>query len=135
MLQRPPVTLAPRGIAHAHKVAVKFTFRPILQQRFLEHVSPSKTYAGLLGGLIATTVVSLVGLWAAGQPVLYGLVLGPVVGLAAQCGDLAESMLKRAAGAKNSSDLIPGHGGVLDRVDSFLLAAPVMTLFVLTFLR
>jgi len=62
-------------------------------------------------------------------------VLGPIVGLAAQCGDLAESMLKRAAGAKSSSDLIPGHGGVLDRVDSFLLAGPVMTLFVLTFLR
>jgi phosphatidate cytidylyltransferase len=105
------------------------------RERFLEHISPSKTYAGLIGGLIATTVVSLVGLWAAGQPVVDGLVLGPVVGLAAQCGDLAESMLKRAAGAKNSSDLIPGHGGVLDRVDSFLLAAPVMTLFVLTFLR
>ncbi len=61
--------------------------------------------------------------------------LGPLVGLAAQCGDLAESMLKRAAGAKDSSDLIPGHGGALDRVDSFLMAAPVMTLFVLTFLR
>ena len=105
------------------------------RERFLEHISPSKTYAGLLGGLVATTVVSLIGLWAAGQPVVDGLVLGPIVGLAAQCGDLAESMLKRAAGAKNSSDLIPGHGGVLDRVDSFLLAAPVMALFVLTFLR
>lgn len=105
------------------------------RERFLEHISPSKTYAGLVGGLIAATVVVLVGLWGAGQPVLYGLVLGPLVGLAAQCGDLAESMLKRAAGVRNSSDLIPGHGGVLDRVDSFLLAAPVMTLFVLTFLR
>lgn len=105
------------------------------REGFLHHISPSKTYAGLLGGLIATTVVVLVGLWGAGQPVLYGLVLGPIVGLAAQCGDLAESMLKRAAGAKNSSDLIPGHGGVLDRLDSFLLAGPVMTLFVLTFLR
>ncbi len=105
------------------------------RERFLEQISPSKTYAGLIGGLIATTVVVLLGLWGAGQPVLYGLVLGPLVGLAAQCGDLAESMLKRAAGAKNSSDLIPGHGGVLDRLDSFLLAAPVMTLFVLTFLR
>ena len=105
------------------------------RERFLSHISPSKTYAGLIGGLITTTVVILVGLWGAGQPILYGLVLGPIVGLAAQCGDLAESMLKRAAGARNSSDLIPGHGGVLDRVDSFLLAGPVMTLFVLTFLR
>jgi phosphatidate cytidylyltransferase len=105
------------------------------RERFLEHISPSKTYAGLIGGLIATTVVVLGGLWGAGQPVLVGFLLGPIVGLAAQCGDLAESMLKRAAGAKSSSDLIPGHGGVLDRVDSFLLAAPVMTLFVLTFLR
>ncbi len=105
------------------------------RETFLSHISPSKTYAGLIGGLVATTVVVLVGLWAAGQPVVDGLILGPIVGLSAQCGDLAESMLKRAAGAKNSSDLIPGHGGVLDRVDSFLLAAPVMTLFVLTFLR
>ena len=105
------------------------------RERFLEHVSPSKTYAGLIGGLIATTLVVLAGLWGSGQPVLVGFILGPLVGLAAQCGDLAESMLKRAAGAKSSSDLIPGHGGVLDRVDSFLLAAPVMTLFVLTFLR
>ncbi len=105
------------------------------RERFLTHISPSKTYAGLLGGMMATTAVILIGLWCAGQPVLYGLVLGPIVGLAAQAGDLAESMLKRAAGAKNSSDLIPGHGGVLDRVDSFLMAAPVMTLFVLTFLR
>ena len=104
-------------------------------EKFLTHISPSKTYAGLVGGLVATTVVVLIGLWCAGQPVLYGLVLGPLVGLAAQCGDLAESMLKRAAGAKNSSQLIPGHGGVLDRVDSFLFAAPVMTLFVLSFLR
>jgi len=105
------------------------------RERFLTHISPSKTYAGLVGGLVATTLLILVGLWAVGQPVLYGLVLGPIVGLAAQCGDLAESMLKRAAGVKDSSELIPGHGGVLDRVDSFLFAAPVMTLFVLTFLR
>lgn len=104
-------------------------------EKFLTQISPSKTYAGLIGGLVATTVVVLVGLWGAGQPILYGLALGPIVGLAAQCGDLAESMLKRAAGARNSSELIPGHGGVLDRVDSFLLAGPAMTLFVLTFLR
>jgi len=105
------------------------------RERFLGHISPSKTYAGLIGGLIATTVVILVGLWGAGQPILYGLALGPIVGLAAQCGDLAESMLKRAAGAKDSGTLIPGHGGVLDRVDSFLFAAPILALYVLAAFR
>ena len=102
--------------------------------RFLSHISPSKTYAGLVGGLVACTVVVAIGLWATGQPVAHALALGPMLGLAAQAGDLAESMLKRAAGAKDSSNLIPGHGGVLDRVDSFLFAAPVVTLYVLAFL-
>ena len=102
--------------------------------RFLAHISPSKTYAGLVGGLIASTLVVAVGLWATGQPVVHAIALGPLLGLAAQAGDLAESMLKRAAGAKDSSDLIPGHGGVLDRVDSFLFAAPVVTLYVLALL-
>jgi phosphatidate cytidylyltransferase len=103
--------------------------------RFLTGISPSKTYAGLIGGLVAATVVVGAGLWATGQPVWHALALGPLVGLAAQAGDLAESMLKRAAGAKDSGTLIPGHGGILDRVDSFLFAAPVLTLYVLAFLR
>ncbi len=99
--------------------------------RFLVHISPSKTYAGLVGGLIACTAVVTAILVGLGQPTATGLVLGPLLGLAAQAGDLAESMLKRAAGAKDSGNLIPGHGGVLDRIDSFLFAAPVVTLYVL----
>lgn len=102
---------------------------------FLSHISPSKTYAGLIGGLVAATIVMVVGLWAAGGPAWQGLVIGPILGLAAQAGDLAESVLKRAAGAKDSGSVIPGHGGILDRVDSFLFAAPILTLYVLTFLR
>jgi phosphatidate cytidylyltransferase len=103
--------------------------------RFLTHISPSKTYAGLFGGLAATTIVLAIGLWAVGGPIWQAVLVGPLIGLAAQAGDLAESMLKRAAGAKDSSQLIPGHGGVLDRVDSFLFAAPVLTLYVLAVIR
>jgi phosphatidate cytidylyltransferase len=98
--------------------------------RFLEHISPSKTYAGLIGGIVATTIAVGIVLVGLGQPPVHAIVLGPVTALAAQAGDLAESMLKRAAGAKDSGTLIPGHGGILDRVDSFLFAAPVMSLYV-----
>ncbi len=98
------------------------------RRRFLSHLSPSKTEAGLFGGLATATVVAGFGFLGAGQNLLGAALFGPLVGLAAQAGDLAESMLKRAAGAKDSGGLIPGHGGVLDRVDSFVVAAPVAAL-------
>jgi CDP-diglyceride synthetase len=103
--------------------------------RFLTHLSPSKTIEGLIGGLVATTVVVGLVLWALGQPPVHALILGPLLALAAQAGDLAESMIKRAAGAGASGNLIPGHGGVLDRIDSFLFAAPVLTLYVVAVIR
>ena len=78
------------------------------REQFLTHISPSKTYAGLVGGVVAATVVVAVLLWGLGQSPLHALVLGPLAALAAQAGDLAESMLKRAAGAKDSSDADPG---------------------------
>jgi phosphatidate cytidylyltransferase len=100
------------------------------KERFLSHISPSKTYAGLVGGIVATTVVVSLVLVGLGQTPIHALLLGPLTALAAQAGDLAESMLKRAAGAKDSGTFIPGHGGMLDRVDSFLFAAPIVTLYV-----
>jgi phosphatidate cytidylyltransferase len=103
--------------------------------KFLTHISPSKTYAGLIGGLAASTIVVTAMAVLLGEPPLIGLALGPLLGLAAQAGDLAESVLKRAAGAKDSGTIIPGHGGILDRVDSFLFAAPVVALYVLAVVR
>jgi phosphatidate cytidylyltransferase len=105
------------------------------KRKFLAHISPSKSYWGLVGGLVACTAVAAGGFWEFGQPIVLGLALGPLVGLAAQAGDLAESMLKRAAGEKDSGGLIPGHGGILDRVDSFIFAAPVAALFVAALVR
>lgn len=119
----------------AYDTGAYFVGKRYGRARFLGHISPSKTYAGLIGGVVAATIVSAVVLWALGQPAQTGLIVGPLIALAAQAGDLAESMLKRAAGAKDSGRLIPGHGGILDRVDSFLFAAPVLTLYVVAAFR
>ncbi len=109
--------------------------RNVGRTRFLTHISPSKTIEGLVGGVVAASVVVGLLLWVLGLQPLHALILGPLTAFAAQAGDLAESMIKRAAGASDSGTLIPGHGGILDRVDSFLFAAPVMTLYVLAFIR
>ena len=109
--------------------------RQVGRHKFLTHISPSKSIEGVIGGLVATTVVTCLILFSLGQNPLGGLAVGPLLGLAAQAGDLAESMLKRAAGAKDSGTLIPGHGGILDRIDSFLFAGPVVALYVLAFVR
>ena len=100
--------------------------RTFKRGRFFPHISPNKTMSGVIGGTIAAVVVCGILTWAAGGGPVSGMILGLLIAVTAQSGDLAESMLKRAAGAKDSGTLIPGHGGILDRVDSFLFAAPVM---------
>lgn len=95
-------------------------------------ISPEKTGAGFIGGLVAAVLTMLVG----GQ--ILGLLwfwasfgLGFIVGTGALIGDLFESMLKRNAGVKNTSEIIPGHGGVLDRFDSFLFVFPLVYLYLI----
>lgn len=102
------------------------TGRWLGRRRLIDHISPSKTVEGLLGGLLVATVGAGIGGLLLGIAPWHALLIGPLVGLAAQGGDLAESLLKRAAGRKESGFLVPGHGGVLDRLDSFLFAAPIL---------
>ena len=97
-------------------------------------ISPKKTVEGTIGGLvIGTTFVAVAGQWVfpgAGAAML-GL-LGVAVVVLGICGDLFESRLKRAAGVKDSSSLIPGHGGVLDRIDALLFAVPPYYVYLLS---
>jgi phosphatidate cytidylyltransferase len=88
-------------------------------------VSPSKTWAGFIVGILSGSVLGLVSLWAMSVPLAIGpvLLLGWATGALAQGGDLFESSMKRRYGRKDSSRLIPGHGGVMDRLDGFIAAA------------
>jgi phosphatidate cytidylyltransferase len=94
--------------------------------RFMYHISPAKTWSGVIGGSIAAMIVCGALFVLTGLSPLWGALLGLALALSGQAGDLAESMLKRAAAVKDSGRLIPGHGGFLDRVDSFLFAAPTL---------
>ena len=106
--------------------------RTIGRRRLAPVLSPRKSVEGFIGGiLVAGLVGALIAgpLFTLGTPEearpLWGLVWGLIVATAAEVGDLLESLFKRVAGAESASNLIPGHGGVLDRIDSLLLAAPV----------
>jgi len=92
-------------------------------------LSPKKTWAGLIGGMVLAAIISVVISMAfgLGSPVWMGLA-GALVAVVAQLGDLYESAVKRALNAKDSGNLIPGHGGILDRVDGLVFAAPAVAL-------
>ncbi|MBI4880935.1 MAG: phosphatidate cytidylyltransferase [Planctomycetes bacterium] len=95
--------------------------------KLVPRISPGKTWSGTAGGLALAAAVALIGGRMIAAPVhqAWWLLFGVVVGLTALLGDLAESLLKRACQAKDSSVLVPTFGGVLDVVDSLVLAAPV----------
>jgi phosphatidate cytidylyltransferase len=95
-------------------------------------VSPKKTQIGFVGSLLGATLGVLIAkLWYLQDvPLPELLLLGVIAGSLGQLGDLAESMIKRSAGIKDSGHLIPGHGGVLDRIDALLIVSPILYLYV-----
>jgi phosphatidate cytidylyltransferase len=112
--------------------AAYFTGRRLGGPRLAPRISPGKTWSGFVGGIVGAGVASVVVVLALGSTrVAYAALLGAVLAVVAQIGDLVESALKRRAGVKDSGSLIPGHGGLFDRVDSLLLAAPVLALLAL----
>ncbi len=105
-----------------------FVGRKFGRRKLAPVVSPGKTWAGLYGGLAVCALLALVTAQLRALPVLPLLVVTLVAGIFSVVGDLIESLCKRFAGVKDSGNLIPGHGGVLDRFDSLLAAAPLLML-------
>ncbi|QIZ77390.1 phosphatidate cytidylyltransferase [Ferrimonas lipolytica] len=111
-----------------------FVGKSIGKTKLIPKVSPGKTREGLAGGMVVCAVLSLVA-WKMVPNInlIEALILGMVTGLASALGDLSESMFKRAANIKDSGRLLPGHGGVLDRIDSVTAAMPVFVTLLLLF--
>ena len=99
-------------------------------------ISPSKTWEGAIGGLLAAVIGSLILGLSFSLPINYWhmIVLGCVISLSAQLGDLVESLLKRNAGSKDSGKLMPGHGGMLDRADSAIFTGVIVYYYVIFFI-
>jgi phosphatidate cytidylyltransferase len=116
------------GLVIATDVGAYFAGRTIGGPKIAPSISPSKTWAGLFGGMVAAglllAAVLLILVRPAGFP-FFALLVGGAIAVVAQIGDFFESWMKRRARVKDSGTLIPGHGGVYDRVDGLLLAAIV----------
>jgi phosphatidate cytidylyltransferase len=108
-----------------------FVGKTIGRKKLAPRISPGKTMAGLAGGFLGGPIVAMIlGYWCLSEILLvHLLVAGLLVSLFGQMGDLVESCWKRVAGLKDSSAIIPGHGGVLDRFDSLVFAAPILYWF------
>lgn len=113
--------------------AAYFVGKAMGKNKLFERISPNKTWEGAIGGLVFALLTFFAArAWVpglAGLSVVDCVVLGHIVGVFGQIGDLAESQFKRDVGVKDSSNLIPGHGGVLDRLDSILFVFPLTYLY------
>ena len=96
------------------------------QHKLAPVISPNKTIEGSLGGTFTCIIFCLIFGFAIQLPWYHSLILGGIIAVFAQIGDLCESMIKRDAGVKDSSNILPGHGGFLDRTDSYIFTIPVV---------
>ena len=103
------------------------------KRKLYEAVSPKKTLAGFVGALLGAELGGLLGhfFYLRSIPLAHVVPLALVAGALGQCGDLVESLLKRSTGIKDSGSIVPGHGGMLDRIDALIIVAPIVYLYVL----
>jgi len=123
-------------IVWAGDIAALYVGRAYGRTKLAPHISPNKTWEGAVASLLGSIIVTGISVAALSSYLgrtflvsrgqLFGLVLVVAINIAAQLGDLMESAIKRGAGVKDSGTLLPGHGGILDRIDAMLLALPVL---------
>jgi phosphatidate cytidylyltransferase len=112
--------------------AAFFTGRYLGRHKLAPHISPGKTWEGVAGGLVLSILAALLfSVVPLGVPWYLAILLGVLIGVAAVVGDLGESLIKRQTHVKDSGQIMPGHGGLLDRIDSLLFAVVVVYLFTL----
>lgn len=99
------------------------------KHKMAPHISPNKTIEGLFGGMVGTVIICLILSAAVNFSVLTGFFMGMSVAVMAPMGDLFESYIKRVCDMKDSGNILPGHGGMMDRFDSLLFVAPAVLLF------
>jgi phosphatidate cytidylyltransferase len=116
------------AVVWATDIGAYFAGRSIGGPKLAPRLSPKKTWAGLLGGMLSAAAIgSLLSVFFPFPPnLVHAALMSAVLAIVAQMGDLFESWLKREAGIKDSSNLIPGHGGILDRVDGLTFTAPLL---------
>ena len=112
-----------------------FVGRSLGRHKLAPALSPKKTWEGAAGGMVGAIAGSLAGILLLGLPISLGagVLLGVVGGVVGPLGDLSESLIKRQVGLKDAGNIIPGHGGVLDRADSLLFTAPALYYLILLF--
>jgi phosphatidate cytidylyltransferase len=114
-----------------------YTGRAFGRHKLAPAISPGKTIEGSIGGFVTSAITGVLCrvIFFPEFQIVDALVLGAIIGIVGQLGDLAESLLKRSAGVKDSGNIFPGHGGMLDRLDSLLFCAPVMYFYLMIFFR
>ncbi|HEY1693782.1 MAG TPA: phosphatidate cytidylyltransferase [Polyangiaceae bacterium] len=120
------------GLAWFADTGAYFAGRFLGKHKLYEAVSPKKTVEGAVGGLLASVVWALFGSFVylrGALPVMHAVPLAIVAGALGQAGDLGESLLKRSTGVKDSGAIVPGHGGILDRVDALIVTSTVVYLY------
>ncbi|MBW2107786.1 MAG: phosphatidate cytidylyltransferase [Deltaproteobacteria bacterium] len=121
-------TLFVLAVVFAGDTAAYYIGRAVGRRKLCPTISPGKTVEGAAGGLAGSITMACVfkAYWICGLSWWFAVTLGTVLGAAAQMGDLTESALKRSARIKDSGRLLPGHGGILDRIDGLLFAVPIL---------